>query len=81
MVNKEETDRKRGLFHKYFNFAKPSAMLKELYRMKNKRKTKELVDLIKSGLRDLKNEIKRMSENEIAIEKPDIMVNIVEKIL
>ena len=72
---------KRGLFQKYFNFAKPSAMLRELYRMKNKRKTKELVDLIKSGLRDLKDEIKRVSENEIEIEKPDIMVNIVEKIL
>ena len=40
-----------------------------------------MIDLIGSGLRDLKDEIKRMSENEIEIEKPDIMVNIVEKIL
>ena len=56
-------------------------MLRELYRIKNKEKNKELVDLIKSGLRDLKDEIKRMSGNEIEIEKPDIMVNIAEKIL
>ena len=27
---------------------------------------------MKSGLRDLKDEIKKMSENEIVIEKPDI---------
>ena len=80
LVNKEETDMNRELFQKHFNFHKPSAMLRELYRIKNK-KNKELVDLIRSGLRGLRDEIKRMSENEIAIEKPDIMVNIVEKIL
>ena len=71
----------RKLFQNHFNFDKPSEMLRVLYRMKNKRENKELVDLIKSGLRDVKDEIKRMSENEIEIEKPDIMVNIIEKIL
>ena len=42
---------------------------------------KKLVDLIKSRLRDLKDKIKRMPQNKIEIEKPDIMGNIVEKIL
>ena len=81
LANEEETDMNRELFQKHFNFAKPSAMLRELYRMKNKRVNKELVGLTKSGLIDLKDEIKKMSENEIEIEKPDIMVNIVGKIL
>ena len=57
LVNKEETYMNRKLFQKHFNYAKPSAMLRELYRMKNKRKNKALVDLIKSGLRYLKDEI------------------------
>ena len=81
LANEEETDMNRELFQNHFNFAKASAMLRELYRMKNKRVNKELVDLTKSGLIDLKDEIKKMSENEIEIEKPDIMVNIVGKIL
>ena len=50
---------------------------------KNKwhREKNELVNLINSGLKDLKEEIKKMSKVEIEIEKPDKMVNIVEKIL
>ena len=39
------------------------------------------VNLIKSGLRDLKNEIKHMSENKIKSERSDVVVNLVEKIL
>ena len=45
------------------------------------RKKNELVNLINSGLKDLKEEIKKMSKAEIEIEKPDEIVNIVEKIL
>ena len=41
----------------------------------------QLVTLINSGLKDLKEEIKKMSKAEIEIEKPDEIVNIVEKIL
>ena len=68
-------------FQKHFKFTKPSALLKELYRIKNKKENKKLVDLIKSGLRDLKDEIKEMSENEIEIERPDKMVDLVQEIL
>ena len=38
----------RELFQKHFNFDKPSAMLRELYR--TKKKNEELVDLIKNLL-------------------------------
>ena len=41
----------------------------------------QLVKLINSGLKDLKEEIKKMSKAEIEIEKPDRKVEIVEKIL
>ena len=40
----------------------------------------QLVNLIYSGLKDLKEEFKTMSKAEIDIEKPDETVNIVEKI-
>ena len=49
---------------------------------KNDTKMKnQLVNLINSGLKDLKEKIKKMSKAEIEIEKPDEIVNIVEKIL
>ena len=37
--------------------------------------------MINSGLKDLKEEIKKISEAEIEIEDPELIVNIVEKIL
>ena len=54
-------------------------MLKALYSTNNKRKNEKLVNLIKSGLSNLKNEIKEMPGNKI--EKPDPIIDIVEKIL
>ena len=42
---------------------------------------KALVNVIKSGLSDLKNEIENMEEEEKEIEKPNEIVNIVEEIL
>ena len=53
------------IFKKHFNFAViPSSLTKQLYKIKNKNKNNELVNLIKSGLSDLKDEIKEMSEDE-----------------
>ena len=49
--------------------------------MNDKDKNKELVNVINSGLRDLKEEIEDMSKKEKEIEKPYKSVNIVEKIL
>ena len=56
-------------------------MLESLDNTKGTYKNGIKVNLIKSGLRDLKNEIKQMSENKIKIERPDVIVNLVEKIL
>ena len=56
-------------------------MFKLLYKTNNKKKNKELVNMIKSGLRDLKNKIEKMPEDEKEIEKPNEILDIVEKIL
>ena len=56
-------------------------MVRDLIRTNNKRKNNELVNAIKSGLSDLRDEIKEMSENEIKIIKTDKMVDIIENII
>ena len=56
-------------------------MLMLLNTTKDKTKNNELVNMINSGLEDLKEEIKNMSKEEIEIEKPDEIVEIVEMIL
>ena len=57
-------------------------MLKNLEKSKNNIEKKKLqVNLIKSGLNDLKNEIKEMFEDEKDTEQPNEIVHIVEKIL
>ena len=50
-------------------------------KQKNKNKYDTLINVIKSGLSDLKDEIKEMSEDEIENEKLDKILEIVEKIL
>ena len=69
------------MFKKHFNFAVPSALVKQLYETKNRKKNNGLVNVIKSGLSDLKDEIKKMSEDEKEIEKPDKILKIVKEIL
>ena len=56
-------------------------MLKKLYETKDKKENNELVNVIKSGLIDLEDEIKKMSKKEIEIETPDKILKIDEKIL
>ena len=46
-----------------------------------KKKNSNLVNMFNSGLKDLKEEIKKMSKEEIKNERPDEIVNIVEMIL
>ena len=53
-----------GLFEKHFNFIAPAVLAKKLYETKNKNKNNELVNVIKRRLRDLKEEITNMSEEE-----------------
>ena len=67
-VNKKETNINSEIFQRLFKFQRPSDMFKLLYKTNNKKKNKELVNMIKSGLRDLKDEIEKMSEDEKEIE-------------
>ena len=80
-INKKEKDINKELFRKHFNFQRPSEMLKFLYQTNDKERKNELVNVINSGLKDLKKEIKKMSEKEINIEKHNKIVKIVEDIL
>ena len=80
-IIKKEPDINGELFMKYFNFQNPSDMLKNLYQINDKEKKNKLVNVINSGLKDIKKEIKKMSEKERKNEKPDKIVEIVEDIL
>ena len=80
-VNKQETGINTELFKKHFKIQRPSDMLKYLYLTNDRKKNHELVNMINSGLKDLKKEIKKMSKEERKIEKPDKIVKIVKKIL
>ena len=53
-----------SLFGKHFKFSVPYVLAKTLFETKKKKKKNVLVNAIKSGLRDLKNEIEEMSEDE-----------------
>ena len=69
------------LFKDYFKFVVPSALVKKLYEIKKKKKKNKLVNLIKSGLSDLKDRIEEMSEDEKKIEQPPKILKIVEEIV
>ena len=81
LIVKEETDIDRELFKNYFKFQMPTAMLKTLYNLNDRKKNNLLVNTIKSELSNLKNEIKKMSEDETENEEPHKIVDIVERIL
>ena len=67
------------LIKKHFNSNTLGVMLEILDNTKSTGKNGVKVNLIKSGLKDFKNEIKQMSENKIKRERPD--VTLVEKII
>ena len=81
LITKEEADIDKELFKNYFNIQVPTTMLKALYNLNDKKKNNLLVNTIKSGLRDLKEEIENMIEDEMKNENPNGMIDIVEKIL
>ena len=58
-VSKQETNINKELFKNHFSFQTPSALLKELYKTNNKEKNNKLVNVINSGLKDLKKKLKR----------------------
>ena len=55
----EEIDLNEELFKRYFKFQRPSGMLMHLNKTNDKEKNNELIILINSGLKDLKEEIKK----------------------
>ena len=71
LIIKKETGINRELSKKYFNFEMPTAVLKALYNLNVRKKNNNLVNVIKSGLSDFKNEIENMSEEEKEIENPN----------
>ena len=71
----------KNYLKKQFNYQKPRDMLNHLYETNDINNNNKLVSVIFSGLKDLKEEIKKMSKEERKIEKSDKMVKIVKKIL
>ena len=69
------------LFEKDFSFAVPSALAKQLFETKDKKKNSEFLELIKVRCSNLKDEIKKVPEDEKKIEQPDKILKIVEEIL
>ena len=63
-IEKESKGINYDLFKTYFNFSIPSALVKQLYETKDKKKNNELLKEIKSRWRNLKDEIENMSEDE-----------------
>ena len=81
LIIKKEKGIDKEIFKKYLGFQTPSALLKNLYNLNDEAKNNDLVNVIKSGLKDLKEEIKEISKEEREIENPSKMVEIVEEIL
>ena len=80
-VSKKETDVNSELFQKHFKFQSLSDMFKAIYTTNDRKKNDDLVDIINSGVNNFKNEIENMFEEEKEIEKPNEIVDIVEKII
>ena len=80
-VNEKERNINSEIFQRHFKFQRPSDMLKSLNRTNDKNETSKLVNMVKSVLSELKNEIEAMSEELTEIEKPSETIDIVEEIL
>ena len=80
-VNEKERGINNEILQKLFKYQRPSGMLKDLYKINDKCRNNDLVNVIKGGLSDLKNEIKNISEEEKEIEKPNEITDVVKQIL
>ena len=69
------------LIQKHFNYNTLEEMLEYLFNARVTYKNGARVSVIKSGLKDLKNEIRQMSASEMNNRRPDVIVNLVQKIL
>ena len=81
-IIKKEASINSELFRQCSNYQTPSELFNDLHNLKdNLLKNNVLVHVIESGLIDLEKKIKEMSNEEIKIEKPDKIVEIVREIL
>ena len=80
-IQKESKDINYDFFKKHFYYVVPSALVKDLYKIKNREKNNMFVSIINSRLSEPNEEIKEMFEEERKIEKPDKIVKIVKDIL
>ena len=82
LIKSKENIMNNELVSKYFYAQNLRMLLEQIKDSKNiPGKNKMLVSITEIGLGDLKNEIKKMIEDEIKTEKPNEIVDIVEKIL
>ena len=75
------TNRQVELFNKHFHFKTPFTLLKKIYQTNDREEKNKLVSIINSGLKDLKEEAKEMTKLDKIIKDPDLIENIVKKIL
>ena len=80
-ITKKETDINNELFKNCLGFQKPSYIFRALNNISDIAKNNELVSMISSELKDLKEDIIKMSKQKRKIEKPDKIVEIVKDIL
>ena len=59
----------------------PSALAKEIYETKYKKKNNKLGEAIKNRWSNLKDGIKKISEDDKVIEKPNKILQIVKEVL
>ena len=80
--NKLIVEKRKSISKEFFKerFQGLIDMQRELYKIKSANTNKDLVNVIKSGLRDLKEEINEMPKDETEYEKSNEIVNFVEKI-
>ena len=87
LIKSKENEMNNELVKKYFLVQILGTLFRQMKDLKNnpkktkKKKNNKLVNLMKSGLSDFKNDIEKMIEDEVKIEKPNEIVNIVENIL
>ena len=69
------------LFEKYFKFSVLTVFTKALTETNNKKQNIALVNVINSGLKDLKKEITNMIKEKKETEKPDKIMDFVAQVL
>ena len=80
-IEKESQGINYELFEKHFKFSVPTVFTKTLTETNNKKKSIALVNVINSGLKDLKKEITNMIKEKKETEKPDKIIDFVSDIL